>query len=207
MLIWISHCLRASLLTRVHVTASVPGSRHQRVPFPGSLSSVMDQALVCLFFWMMLWAHWRWGPCLNLRQTLNPVGFSLLLRAHLLESKSFVNHLPYFFFYFLISVSWNCLQMKVLVLEILNQVTSGETQAKMPRHTRSGHVARSGGFQASAQSARESQTLTSLLLPPWVWLWLLKAICFFWSQEEWDALNQKDQAMSVVTLNELVAWI
>ena len=144
------------------------------LPFSSSLSSVMGQVLMCLFFWMTLWAYWRWGPCLNLWQTLNPVEFSLLLRAHLLENKSFINHLPYLFFSFLISVSWNCLQKKILVLDSLYQVTSAETQAKLPLNTKSGHVARSG-----AQSAWESQSFTSLLLPPLVWLWPLKAIGFF----------------------------
>ena len=152
-----------------------PGIREWiALPFSSSLSSVMGQALVCLFFWMTLWAYWRWGPCLNLWPTLNLVEFSLLLRVHLLENKSFINHLPYLFFSFLISVSWNCPQKKILVLDSLHQVTSAETQAKLPLNTKSGHVARSG-----AQSAWESQSFTSLLLPPLVWLWPLKAIGFF----------------------------
>ena len=155
-----------------------PGIREWiALPFPSSLSSVMDQALVCLF-WMILWAHWQWGPCLNLWQTLNPVQFSLLLRAHLMENKSFTNHLPYLFLSFLISVSWNCLQKKILVLDSLNQVTSAETQAKLPLNTKSGHTAGSSDFQARAQLAWESQTFTCLLLPPLVWLWPPKAIWF-----------------------------
>ena len=91
-IVWGLLCSPESMLLCL---CQAPGIRE--CPFPRSLSSVMDQALVCLFFWMMLWAYWRWGPCLNLWQTLNLVGFSLFLRAHLLESKSFMNHLPYLF--------------------------------------------------------------------------------------------------------------
>lgn len=50
-----------------------------------------------------------------------PVGFSLLLRPHLLGNKSFINQFPYPFPYCLISVSWNCLQNKILALDSLNQ--------------------------------------------------------------------------------------
>lgn len=64
-----------------------------------------------------------------------------------------MNHLPYLFLSFLISVSWNCLQKKILVLDSLNQVTSVETQAKLPLNTKSGHTAGSSDFQARAQLA------------------------------------------------------
>lgn len=141
---------------------------------------------------------------MTLEQTLTPetpMELSLILRAHGPENKPFISRFPYLGPFSLISVSWNCLQSKILELDSLKKLLE---KPKLRCHLNNTKL----GQEAGSCVLQGSQTLVSFLLS--IFSVDLTAethhFFFFWLQEEWKMLNQNENTRSFSFYIKQMSW-